>query len=231
MGHDHPPPHCIPYPHFCVCYASYENALSSASGLNVLCPVALRMTDSIKVGPYVLETADLAALQSTVKWSSLDRLLGLFQVIIGSAGFIFTGYVVARLTLGQYMDIETFNSFRLAPIVAAALLYVLFTFWLRARSRRQAIKGYLLDKRPQILTFNQVGVDAMTGDIRSHYPWHEIDRVVAAPKHVILFISGLQGIVVPHRAFASSNDAKALATKAAEWLAVAKNAKPTEYGD
>jgi hypothetical protein len=62
----------------------------------------------------------------------------------------------------------------------------------------------------------------MTGDIRSHYPWHEIDRVVATPKHVLLFINSLQALVVPHRAFSSSDDAKVMGNKAAEWLAAAK---------
>jgi hypothetical protein len=99
------------------------------------------MTDSVTVGPFVLGPEDLAALQNAFKWSLLDRLLGLFQVVIGSAGFVFTGYVVARLALEQYMDEHTFASLRLAPIVAAALLYPLFMIWIRAAHDARLSKG------------------------------------------------------------------------------------------
>lgn len=180
------------------------------------------MTNSVTVGPFVLEPADFAALQSAVKWSLLDRFLGAFQLAMGSAGFVFSGYVAARLTLEPYIDEEAFASFLLAPIVLAALLYLLFTFWMRIRTRSRAINGTRLDKRRQTLTFSPGGIDATTGDIRSYYPWHEIDRVVAAPKHVIFFINGLQGLLVPHRAFASSDEAKVLSDKATEWCAAAK---------
>ena len=63
------------------------------------------------------------------------------------------------------------------------------------------------------------GVSSDSGKVRTFYTWSSIIRLETTADHLVLFISALQGIVLPRRAFASTDDFDAAIAFARERVA------------
>lgn len=181
--------------------------------------------ETISVGPFVLERADGSALLNAVKWGAPSIVHGWFDLTLRAMGFVFLGYLVARVTLTSltgYMSASAFHQARFVPIVAAGFLAMVYEFLVTPYVRSRFIFRQKLHKRSQSIVISSEGVSSKEGDIKSSVPWLEIDRVAIAPQHIMLFISQVQAIVVPTRAFASRDAAKAFADSALRWHGAAK---------
>lgn len=180
--------------------------------------------ETISVGPYVLKREDGAALLAAIRWSPLAIAHGWFVFILRIAGFVFLGYVISRVVLTSlYMSASEFHQLRALPITAAGLVAAAYELLIHPYLRSAFVSRQRFDKRPQTVVISSTGALCDEGDIRTSIPWREVDRVVITPRHIMLFISQVQAVLIPMRAFGSPAAAATFGESALRWHRAARS--------
>lgn len=176
------------------------------------------MTDQqLFVGPFKLENTDWADLQRNVRRGFGYWVHAWFMTITSSAGIIFLGYVVSRLTLTRFMTVEQFDDLRLLPIAVSGVIALVYCFLVAPQlTRSLRTRQHAFSSEHQVAISSDLIV-AEEGEIKMTLPWRAVARVVVTPKVVILFISPTQGVVVPFRVFPSTDAAKLFSARVVEW--------------
>jgi YcxB-like protein len=152
--------------------------------------------------------ADYQAFQRKVRWSGVEWTMALLP----SVGAFAIGMVAGLLAAFAVEKADGPGSVAIAMIVGGAVVYVVYRLALMPAYYRSMFAGQPVALGDTRLVVDARGIASNMGPIVLALPWASLQRVVDTDSHVFLVFARLAGVIIPKRAFGSSDEARRFVT-------------------
>ncbi|WP_243369131.1 YcxB family protein [Microvirga solisilvae] len=157
---------------------------------------------------YTLLFEDFVALNKAALRNGPPRSLFWAAYLTFMTGIFLLAIIGTGLWLDGWKSLELFkrssfqsNLLRIYP--AVILLAVVINLVGRQLNWRWTFKRRSISNKEITLSFSEEGLQSSVSDFEGKASWAAIKRVYPSKAHLILFISKLEGFVIPRRAFQS----------------------------
>lgn len=157
---------------------------------------------------YTLLFEDFVALNKAAIRNGLPRSFFWAVYLAFMTGIFLLAVVGTGLWLDGWKSLELFKksgfqSDLLRVYPAIILLAVVINLVGRKLNWRWTFKRRSIANKEITLAFSEEGLQSSVADLEGKASWAAIKRVYSSKAHLILFISKLEGFVIPRRAFQS----------------------------
>jgi hypothetical protein len=152
---------------------------------------------------FRLNAGDYHAFVRTARWNGTEWTVSVLQAVAAFGLGVLLGLAVMLAT-----GTSTPVSLAVAALVGGLVVYCVNQFVLEPAYWRSQFTGQPYARADIKVVVDARGIASNMGDIVLALPWTSVQRVVDTDSHVFLLFARLAAVIVPKRAFGSSDEAR-----------------------